>query len=620
MPARGPIRPNNHATSIARGAAFRERFAAAAGVAARHPAKIAATLAAAVFLGTLPNQPVLDDGWAVLDNPLVRTLDVARIFAKHYGNSGSATLAGTYRPIATLTCAVQYALHGPAPIPFHAVNVLLHAATTALVVLLARRILATIAPARAAAGALGAGLLFAVHPAHVEAIAPLVGRADLLAAALGLAALLLALSPRPRWRIAAASATLAAAVLSKEIAATVPLLYLLVAFLLPAAAGLGAKPGLGTPERRRALLAAASVAAALALAVAPYFLLKPGGAGVPQQARWFEGQPPAVVWYTMTRALAEYWRILAFPWRLMTDFGYAAQIPFTHRFGIESALATVTWCAVLAIGMLSARRAPVLSLAVLWTFVGLLPVSNVVPIGALMAERFLYLPSVGLCIWAGQLPQVWRERARSAGGRTAASASFAVILVLLAGRAVTRAAVWRTPERLYEAELRTAPLDPVVNNNLAVEYGARGDHRRAVERLEVALRTAPRYWRAHVNRALALHRLGDEKGALAALASAKEIAPDEASPRRFAAGVLLELRDLPGALAELAAAERLDPEDPRNALAAGKLLIAMRRFAEARAELRRAATLDPADPEPARLLGLVAARLVERGDPDARTP
>src|SRR6266540_2455749 len=327
MPARGSVRPKEDATA-ASGASFRERLAdAARGMAGRHPAKIAAALAAAVFLGTLANEPVLDDGWAVINNPLIRTLDVARIFAKHYGSSGGATVAGTYRPVATLTCAIQYALHGPAPIAFHAVNVLLHAATTALVVLLARRVLATIAPARAAAGALG------------------------------VAALLLALSPRPRWRLAAASAALAAAVLSKEIAATVPLLYLLVALLLPAAAGLDATPGLASRERRRALLAAASVAAALALAVVPYFVLKPGGAGVPPQARWFQGQPPAVVWNT-----------------------------------------------------------------------------------------------------------------------------------------VTRAAVWRTPERLYETELLHAPLDPVVNNNLAMEYSARGDHRGALERLDVVLRTAPWYW------------------------------------------------------------------------------------------------------------------------------
>ncbi len=602
MPAPASARPKDDADSAARGASLRERLA---GAATRHPAKIAAAAAAAMFLGTLSNQPVLDDGWAVIDSPSIRTLDLARIFARYYGHTGGGTVVGTYRPLATLSFAVQYALHGLAPVAFHAVNVLLHAAASGLVVLLARRVLAAVAPARAAAGALGAGLLFAVHPAHVEAIAPMVARADLLAGVLGLAALLLALTPLPRWRLPAASAALAAAALCKEIAATVPLLYVLVALLLPGAAGLDEKPGLATPARRRALVTAASVALALATALAPYFLLKPGGAGVPAQARWFQGQTPAVVWNTMTRALAEYWRILVFPWRLMTDFGYAARIPSTQRFGMESALATVAWGSVLAIGILSARRAPVRSLAVLWTFTGLLPVLNVVPIGVLMAERFIYLPSVGICIWAGQLPQIWRERARSAGGRTAVGAILAAVLVLLAARALTRAAVWRTPERLYEAELLHAPLDPVVNNNLAVEFNARGDYRKALERLDVALGTAPWYWRAHLNRALALHRLGDDGGARVALARAKELAPREAGPARFAAGVLVELGDVQAALAELALAERLDPEDPVVALAAGKLLVAMGRLADARAELRRAAALDPGDPEPARVLSLI---------------
>ncbi|HEX9242849.1 MAG TPA: hypothetical protein VF875_10460, partial [Anaeromyxobacter sp.] len=547
----------------------------------RHPALLAAALAAAVFAGTLANRPVLDDGWAVLENPLVRSLDVARIFAKHSGYAGGATVAGTYRPLATLTCALQRALHGPAPLPFHVVNVLLHAAATALVVLLARRILVAAAPARAAAGALGAGLLFAVHPAHVEAIAPLVGRADLLAAALGLAALrlALALAPRPYRRIGAASALLAAAMLCKETAAAVPMLYVVVAALLPAAAGLAARPGLATPERRRALLAAAATAGALALALLPYLLLKPGGAVVPEQARWFQGQPPAVVGATMTRVLAEYLRILAVPWPLMTDFGYAARIPFAARLGVETALATAAWAAVLAAGVASARRAPLLGLAVLWTFVALLPVSHLVPMGALMAERLLYLPSVGVCLWAGQLPAAWRERARA---RRAAVALGAAVIAILAALSLRRAADWRTPERLYEAELRHAPRDPVVNNNLAVEYGAGGDQRRALERLDVALRAAPGYWRGRVNRALALHRLGDDRAAAVALARAREVAPEDAGFRRLAAGVLVELRDLDGALADLAIAARLDPEDPRNPLDAGRLLLLLGRLDEAR--------------------------------------
>ncbi|HET7825991.1 MAG TPA: hypothetical protein VFK90_11690, partial [Anaeromyxobacter sp.] len=221
-------------------------------VALRHPCLLAAAVAAAAFANTLPNQPVLDDGWAVLDNPVVRTLDVRRALGAQYGHAGGATLQGPYRPVATLTWALQYALHGRTPPGYHLVNVLLHAVATALVVVLARRLLLAAAPQRASPGALGAGLLFALHPVHVEAVAPIVARTELLAAVGGLGALLLALGPHRRARLAGASAALLAGVLSKETAAAVPLLYALVAALLPAAAGLEARPGLRDPAARRA--------------------------------------------------------------------------------------------------------------------------------------------------------------------------------------------------------------------------------------------------------------------------------------------------------------------------------------------------------------------------------
>lgn len=581
---------------------------ALAGWARAHAAVASAGVAALVHLVTLPNRPVLDDGWAVLDNPLVRALDLRRIFGVKYGYAGGGTLAGPYRPVATLTWALEYAVHGRAPLGFHVVNVLLHALATALVALLARRLVAAIAPERAGAGALGAGLLFAVHPAHVEAIAPLVARTDLLAAALGLAALLAASSPRPRWRLPAAFAALAVAMLSKESAAAVPLFYALVAVLVPAAAGLSARPGLARPESRRALREASIAAGVLALAVLPYLALRPTSRLVPPEARWFATYSPAVVWNTMTRAVAEYWRILVLPGPLMTDFGYAARIPFTLRFGAESAAATAIWGAVLAGGIASARRAPLRALAILWVFAGLLPVLNVVPIGALMAERFLYLPSVGFCVWAGQLPSALSARLRADGARRAVVATGALAIALLAARSLARAAEWRTPTALYQAELRHAPLDPVVNNNLAVEYIAAGDPRRALGRLEVTLRSAPSYWRAHVNRGIALHRLGDQERALGALRRASAMAPGEAVPHYFAGVVLGEDGAYQRAVAELAIAERLAPEDARTVLQAGRYLIALGRVPEAREKLRRAAALDPRNPEAARLLAEIDAR------------
>ena len=578
--------------------------------AVRRPAACCALVAALAFGGTLANRPVLDDGWAVLDNPLVRTLDLGGILGAQYGHAGGRTLQGPWRPVATLGWALEYAIHGRAPLGYHLVNVLLHALATALVVLLARRVLEAASPPGAAAGALGAGILFALHPAHVEAVAPIVGRTDLLAAAGGLGALLLALGPRTPWRLAAAFAALLAGMLSKETAAAIPLLYALVAALVPRAAGLEAPPGLRSREGRRALAAAAGACCVLAAAVAAYLALRPGTAAAPVESRWFGSYPPPVVWNTMTRALAEYLRILVFPAALATDFGYAAKIPFTLHFGAESAIATAVWVPVLAAGLLAARRAPVLSLAVLWTFAALLPVLNVVPIGVLMAERLLYLPSVGLCLLGGRLLALAGGGAGVAPSgpplavrlRPATGAAFAIGLALLAGRTLARNADWRTPLSLYQAELRTAPLHPVVNNNLAVEYTARGEPRLAIERLDVALAAAPGYWRAWVNRGIALHQLGDGDGALAAFARASLLAPGEASPLYFAGWALAERGECPRALEALERAERLQPEDPRTLLAAAGCLSRLGRVEEARAKLRRAAALDPRDPEPRRRL------------------
>jgi protein O-mannosyl-transferase len=596
-------------------------------LALRHPALVAAAVAALAFLNTLPNEPVLDDGWAVLENPVVRTLDVPRALGAQYGHAGGSTLQGPYRPLATLSWALQYALHGRAPLGYHLVNVLLHALATALVVLLARRLVAAAnaaarreGPRRAGvgprelcsrggaarpvviAGALGAGLLFALHPAHVEAVAPIVARTDLLAGAGGLAALLLALGPRSPARLAGAFAALLAAMLSKETAAAIPLLYLLVAALLPAAAGLEARPGLGSAGARRALAAAAVAALVLSAAVAAYLALRPGAAVAPVDSRWFGARPTSVVLFTMTRALAEYLHVLAFPWSLSSDFGYAARIPFTQRFGAEAAMATAIWAAVLAAGLASARRAPLLSLAVLWTFAALLPVLNLVPIGVLMAERLLYLPSVGLCVLAGQLPAAIAERAGAARWRAAPGWAAAAVLLALGGRTLARNADWRTPLSLWQAEVRAAPRDPVVNNNLAVELTAHGEPRRALERLDVALAVAPGYWRAWVNRGIALHRLGDLEGALASFGRASAIAPREASPFYFAGWALAERGDCERALAAFARAEGLEPEDPRTVLASAACLARLGRVGEAREKLRRAAALDPQDPEPARRL------------------
>lgn len=589
--------------------------------------RLAVALAAVIpFLGTLGNPPVLDDGWAALDNPLVHGLgNVGRIFRELYGYAGDPSVRGPYRPLTTLSYALDYALHGRWTPGYHVVNLALHAAASLLVLALARRLARVAMPARADRLGLLAGLLFALHPAHVEAVATIFGRTEPLSACLALGALLLALRWREaRWTLPAAVSVLVLGVLSKEFAILTPAFFGLVALSLPEAAGLAARPGLRGDGPRRALRETVLVGAALALAVIPYFL---GRRGVPLAvepvARWFPvGTPVVHVALTMSRVLGEYLRILVFPAFLGGDFAYAARIGTLTAPNPGFWAATLAWLATLAgaFALLVRRRAPLVALGLLWTFLGLLPVLQLVPIGVLLAERLLYLPSVGFCLAAaavlaalGPAPAPARPGAPAAVGesplalvrehRPAVAAAIALgVLALLAGRTFVRTLDWRSNLALWESELAKAPSDVVVNNNLAVEYTSRGDYARAVERLKVALAVHPTYWRAHVNLGLAYQGLGDRGRAQDAYVAALQLAPEATSPRYYLALLLRDEGQLGAALAVVRDARRLGPEEARLARLEGDVLLRLGEVPEGRAALEQALALDPADAEAQALL------------------
>ncbi len=565
------------------------------------PALVVGLAAGLTQVNTLWNQPVLDDGWVIFDNPLVKSLaNVPRIFTEGYNVAGAATNAGLWRPVTTLTYALNYAAGGMAVGGYHAVNAGLHVAVSLLVLAWARHVVASVAPARAGTASLLAALLFAVHPVHVEAVAGMVGRAELLAALFSLAALYLSCTlARGRFRLPGALAATFLGVLSKENAAVVPLLYLLVAVTVPAAAGLPSRPGPASGAPRTAVRRALGVAALLAAAAALPFLLRPGrGLGVPVEAAWFGARPAAVVAGTMFRAVAEYLRLLVFPLELGADFFYATRIPFTPALAPEALRAAAMWSAVLLLGVLSIRRAPVRALGILWVFAALLPVLNIVPAGVLMAERLLYLPSVGFCLWAGH-GAAWSMEAIGrrlpAGSRVplALRVAAACALVALSARTLVRNGDWRDGRSLWEAEVTHAPLDPVVNNNLAVALTQAGEYERARERVLLAIRVAPGYWLAWVNLGIVQQRTGDLRGALRSFAEAVRIAPGEPRPRFYRGLALADAGDLQAAADALLEAEILAPEDAETRFRRGGYLLRLGRIGEARSELARATALDP---------------------------
>jgi Flp pilus assembly protein TadD len=548
------------------------------------------------FAQTLPNPPVLDDGWAVVENPLVQggLRNAARIFTSPYNYGGPGTTGGLFRPVTTLTFAANYAVHHRAPGGYHLINLLLHLAASLLVLSLARRLAEAAMPDRAPWVALLAGLLFAVHPAHVEAIAPIVGRKELLSTVFALGSLLVALSgrgaARSLGRLAGSVALLALGILSSEGVAVTPLLYGIVAFALPGAAGIGGRPGLRDAQGRSALLRVVAVSGALALALVPYLVLRGLPRGVPLEAQWLAGVPRSTVTFTTSRILAEYLRIFAFPTFLGTDFAYAARVQLIREPGLPLLLSTAVWLPVVAGALLFLRRFPLPSAGLLWSFAALLPVLHLFPIGVLMAERLTYLPSAGFCIAAAAMIGSVRRS-------PVVVAAVFLLVGLLGVRSAVRAADWRSDLALWESELPKAPNDVVVNNNLAVAYSFRGEYAKAIPVLETAIRVAPWYWRAHVNLGVAEQGLGDPGKARRAYLAAIRIAPGMSSPLYFYSRLQAAEGDLAGAVATLATARRIAPEEARLATAQGQHLAKLGRVAEARAAFQAALALDPADGE-----------------------
>ncbi|HEX9581385.1 MAG TPA: hypothetical protein VF970_09810 [Gemmatimonadales bacterium] len=355
-----------------------------------------------------------------------------------------------YRPVTELTFALDWAVSGGDPRWFHVVNVVLHAVTSGLVFLLARTGLGTL-------GAGAAALAFAVHPVHVEAVANVVGRAEVLAACCALAAVLAyradgALARRGKGgllRLATSFGALAAlglALGAKETAFAVPGLFLLSDWLDAGAHDERA----GLTWRRHAMLWIAAVALSL-----EWLWLRAGVVGDlagDHAAPGLEGEGLPARVLVMAPVVLEWVRLLWAPVRLSADYSpdfFPADATLTPR-GVVGLVTLVTLC---WLGFRARRRAPMITLGLAWMGGTLLIVSNlVVPTGVLLAERTLYLPSVGAALAFGWLV-AWTEASWRRVGVAVATIAVAAGLV----RTATRLPIWTDNNHFFPQLVRDAP-------------------------------------------------------------------------------------------------------------------------------------------------------------------
>ncbi len=459
-------------------------------------------LAALVLsVGTLASAFVWADNTIILHNPLLaQARSLPRFFHEDVTSlTGGALHAVYYRPLFWLSLFLDYQLWGGNPAGFHLSNVLLYTAACLLVLLLARALLGPGQPAFLAA------LLFAAHPAHVETVAWISGRCDPMPAIGVVAAVFAYVHGRAAvggWRnIAILSGGLlafGAALLSKESAASLPLLLLWAELVLPT-------PAAAARDHWRWLRLVPFVALTLI-----YLWLRHGAL-----ERWTEETlSGGTLWSRLPGSLeliARYAASALFPIGLQPVY----DLPRPDSLFAPWPLAGL---ALLVLGGVLAwrlrRHAPVASLGLGWFFLALGPVLDLVPISSRplnFADRHLFIPSIGLALLAGALLALLLQ---SGDDRTAAAPALR--------RVRTPLASWVAMAVIGLWGLGTLTYAPIFRDDVSLFTRVTSQ--------------VPGLALGHQNLGLARLRAGDLAGGLGDLERAAAVEPDNARAQLALAG------------------------------------------------------------------------------------
>lgn len=460
-------------------------------------------LAAGVYANSLGNGFAYDDTAVIQGNDLVTSGNWRAVLSSPY-HPDALEGAGLYRPVTSLSFALEWLVFGEDPFGYHLLNILGHS----LVCLLLFLLLLEFAPLLPAF--LGA-TVFALHPVHTEAVANIVGRGELYSAFFFLLACLLYyrgfgwVGWRRYLRLPALGAFYGLSLGAKEMGVTLPLALLLLEFLRPIVSGRSINSGneekaspdswLDIPGGFSRVRREAGSFALLFVVLVAYLAQRAtvlgtvtGEVSAPVFAALGSGQRVL----TAISLWAQYLRLLVFPVDLAAD--YAPGVLFPAESVDLGVLLGFSILLGLGYVVLRALRigAPggLVAAGILWFVLTILPVSNLLfPTGVLLAERTLYLPSMGLAlVWAGlamslaRASRPWPQVGVGVG---------CLVLLLFSVKVIHRNPAWESTRSFLETLNREHPESHVAFLNRGLGLEEVGDLGGAGEELEMALRLAP---------------------------------------------------------------------------------------------------------------------------------
>lgn len=468
-------------------------------------------VAFATYAPALRGGRIWDDDYLIGENPFFRSpVFASEVFRRHLFTESFSTY---YRPVQNLSYMLDYALWGEVTTGYHCTNVLIHTLAAWMLFLLLRRLLPAMwkSADTARAAALLVAFIWLVHPVHNAAVAYISGRADSLAAFFALGAWLLWLRACDCAGFAAksfcafASALLALASLcSKEIALGWALLFVLHTVFFGCA-----------KARRARILGVAGLAAVVGI----YALLH----SLPEHRAPAPGSEPEPLGgrtILALRALGDYTGLMFAPVTLMMERSlgtpgmYASRSAWWRNISSEylsllglAALGAAVWLCAKRGGTRTLRR-----FGAAWFFAGFIPISNLIPLNAEVAEHWIYTASIGFLILVASAVAMLPPRALRWMPALAVAAAFA-----LAVRTSFRAAEWADGETFARATISNGGASPRLLTYYANELGRKGRLAEQEQIYRKMLQIYPGFVTARINLGINLQKQGRAEEAKALL-------------------------------------------------------------------------------------------------------
>jgi protein O-mannosyl-transferase len=527
-------------------------------------------LTALVYLPALQNDFVnWDDDHYVYANSRLRQAAESAVTEFFFDRdpSGRWTLPkvqGNYHPLTMLSLGFDLMLSGTDSPKrpdretdlrawvFHATNVALHLANTVLVFLFVAALLAAVPERHLGRGprpppvpvAFATALLFGIATLHVESVAWVAERKDVLYTFFFLLSLLLYVryrqAPR-RWPYVAALAAFLGALLSKGQAVT----------LAPTLVAVDLLFGL-RPHRRRALAEKA-----------PFFLLALLFGLIAVSAQMEDGNvlargaryPPYLRPFFASYALVQYALKLAVPFHLLAYYPYSLAL---RHPGALYAVYFPLAAGMLGLAVYWIRQAPLYAFGLGFFLLNIATVLQLLPVGgAVMADRYSYVPSIGLFLLVALAGNAaidrWPRHSRLV------HSAFVAYVLLIGVATVSRVVVWRNSLTLWTDELTRNPDSALAYNNIATYRFKTGDLGGALPAVERAVVLDPEGYKPYLNRGVMRDVSGQTALARADYDRTLELQPNQPLALNNRGLIRQEAGDLPGALADFTKAIDLSP-------------------------------------------------------------